>query len=90
MCGLTHHTVHIGLRVPITQYITFGLTWFSSYSDLRFPITSYYPHKKCMNYKNKVLELPIAVKPGNRTIPLSKSEMQFPGTWIIPVRESGN
>ena len=38
----------------------------------------------------KVLELPIPREPGNQITPLRESGIQFPRTWITPVRESDN
>ena len=37
-----------------------------------------------------VLELPIPGERGNQKIPLRESEIQSPGSCIIPARESGN
>ena len=37
-----------------------------------------------------VMELLIPLEPGNQTIPLRESGIQFPGNWIISVGESGN
>ena len=36
-----------------------------------------------------VLKLSIPAEPGNQTIPLRESGVQFPGDQIIPLRESG-
>ena len=39
--------------------------------------------------EESVLELPILGEPGNSTIPSRESGIQFPGTQIIPLKESG-
>ena len=54
-------------------------------SGLSKPLNNSRPRNTSLKGK-RVMELPILGEPVNRTTPLREPRIQFPGTWITPVR----
>ena len=61
-------------KQPGLRPVGIGESWQRIFSEIMLKVT--------------VLELPIPGEPGNWIIPLWESGIQFPGTRIIPIRES--